>query len=330
MSGGGAESRAAAGRREDRAGVRPAAPAVSVVMPVRDAGRYLDEALDSLWAQTWRDFEVVAVDDGSVDGSGRRLAEVAAGEARLRVLSMRGEGVAGARGVTAALNHGVSAARGALVARMDADDRCAPGRLSAQVAYLAAHPEVVAVGGGLTLIDADGDRLEEHPYPETHEQILERLEAGRSGLSHPAAMIRAEALHRVVGYDPGYATAQDFDLWLRLSTVGRLANLPETVLAYRLHGRSVGGRRRPEQREAVARALRAHAQRTGRPMGQADEPAGRGRVIDPRLGWARAALRGGEVGTARKHAEALRRARPWALSSWVVGWRVWRAGGGGG
>ena len=310
---------------------------VSVVMPVHNALPHLDAALASLWAQTLDRFEVVAIDDGSTDGSAQRLAEAARQQPRLRVVCVSHAGA------TAALIRGVSEARAPLVARMDADDICEPDRLARQVAYLRNHPEVVAVGGALTLIDADGDRLEDHPYPEDHEQILARLEAGRSGLSHPAAMIRAEALRRVGGYDPSYATAQDFDLWLRLASVGRLANLPETLLQYRLHGPSVGGQRRPEQRRAVQRALRAHAQRCGTPLptdGIPDESAEHLNEADPpsrsprpsasawaagqRLAWARAALRGGEHLTAWKHARGVLRRRPWWVAGWVVAWRAWR------
>ncbi len=296
-------------------------PGVSVLLPVCNARRYLEAALASLWTQCFTDFEVVAIDDGSTDGSRELMREVAQREPRLRVIETDHAGV------TVALNRGLAEARGPLLARMDADDVCEPARLARQVAYLADHPEVLAVGSGLTLIDEDGDRLEPHPYPPTHDKIMDRLLAGRSGLSHPAAMVRAEALRQVGGYDASYPVAQDFDLWLRLSEIGQLANLPDLLLRYRLHATSVGGRQRDDQLAAVARSLQAYRERNGLlPNVPADpvtdptptNPRRAPKAWQSRAGWARAALRGGEGATAVKHAGAVLRRRPWWIGGWVI------------
>ena len=286
-------------------------PTIAVVMPAFNASAYLPAALDSLWTQSFSDFEVIAVDDGSTDGTAEQLRSIAAREPRLRV-------VCGSHGgVTAALNRGLAEARSPFIARMDADDVCHPRRFEMQLAFLEANPEVVAVGAACTLIDEAGDRLTEHPYPLTHEEILDRLLAGRSGLSHPAALIRRGALERVGGYDPAFAVAQDFDLWLRLSEIGQLANLEESLLRYRLHPASVGGQQRDRQLSAVKRALENYAARSGRSISAVSSPEARS-AASQRIRWARWAWQAGEYATARKHAGLAVRARPWSVSAWVM------------
>jgi len=115
---------------------RMATPEISVVIPVRDAGARLREALDSISAQTFADWECLVVDDGSTDGSRRAAAEYAAADARFRTLSV------GGAGLVSALNAGLREARAPLVARMDADDISVPARLESQVALMRANPEI--------------------------------------------------------------------------------------------------------------------------------------------------------------------------------------------
>jgi hypothetical protein len=133
-------------------------------------------------------------------------------------------------------------------------------------------------------------------------------------------VVRAGALREVGGYDESFAVAQDFDLWLRLSEVGRLANLPVPLLRYRLHAGSLGATRRVEQRAAVERALSAYAARVGVVLPERQ----REKVKSPlaqRAAWARWAWSAGEGATARKHAAAVVRRRPWWVGPWVILWR---------
>ena len=113
---------------------------VSVVIPVHNAARYLTAAINSILNQTYRDLEVVTVDDGSTDSSGAILAHCATRDSRIRVITRNNTGIVGA------LNDGIAAAHGDLIARMDADDISLPRRLERQVAYLTDHPECVAGG----------------------------------------------------------------------------------------------------------------------------------------------------------------------------------------
>ena len=179
-------------------------------------------------------------------------------------------------------------------------------------------PEVVAVGGAVACIDDAGRPLWERPYPLDHGGVLAWQRRGETALSHPAAMIRSSALEAVGGYDERYAVAQDYDLWWRLSEVGKLANLPEVLLDYRLHDRAIGGRRKAEQQAAVRASLRRHAERLDASWDlPCDVPPTADRLRS-RLGWASRALGSLHLPTARHHAWAVARRRPWLLRAWGI------------
>ena len=130
-------------------------PRVSVALPVHNCERYVAEAIESILAQTFTDFEFLIVDDGSTDGTLPILNRFAARDSRIRVISRPNTGIVGA------LNEILGLARADLVARMDADDVALPVRFERQVRYLDEHPECVMVGSRVTIIDPDGDALTE-------------------------------------------------------------------------------------------------------------------------------------------------------------------------
>lgn len=227
-------------------------------MPVYNADRYLAAALDSILTQTFIDFEVIAVDDGSTDGSSDILVKAAGRDSRVVVFRQQNSGV------TKALNAGLLAARGEFIARMDADDICLLDRFEKQVAYLVAHPSCVAVGGQVILMDQDDRVLGTLPVPHDHAAIDQsHVAACVSAIWHPTAMIRASAIREVGGYHDEYTSAEDVDLFLRLAEIGSLANLEDVVLRYRQHLASVGYSKRFEQRHSGWRAARDAAARRG-------------------------------------------------------------------
>lgn len=232
-------------------------PLVSVVMPIHNASRYLGAALDSILAQTFTDFEIIVVDDGSTDGSSDILVEAARRDTRI-VIRRQQNG-----GVTKALNAGLKAAQGAFIARMDADDIALPNRFERQVAYLAANPACVAVGGQVILLDQDDRVLRQMPVPPDHVAIDNLFMSSVSAIWHPTVMIRASAIRDVGGYREAYASAEDVDFFLRLAEIGELANLNDVVLYYRQHLTSIGYKKRGEQRQSGWRAARDAATRRG-------------------------------------------------------------------
>lgn len=207
-------------------------PAVSIVMPVRNEGRFLPAALRSLTAQTLKDWELVAVDDGSTDDTPDILALAALGDPRIRVLKSTGQGL------VPALNAGLASCRAPLVARMDGDDVAHPARLAEQAAFLAAHGTVGLVACSFRHFPRQEVGMGMACYEQWQNQLLthEAISADlfvESPFVHPSVMVRRQALEAVGGYrDMGWA--EDYDLWLRLAASGtRFARLPGTLFFWR-------------------------------------------------------------------------------------------------
>ena len=234
-------------------------PSLSVVMAVYNGERWLAETLASLSSQTFGDFEIVAIDDGSTDGSAAILAEAAARDARYRIITQAN------RGLVASLNRGLAESRAPLVARIDADDVAEPERFARQVAFLQAHPEVAALGSAIRIIGPDGASRRLQAYPCGPSAVADAMLRG-CALAHPAVMMRLEAVLAAGGYREAFRHAEDYDLWLRLGERHELDNLPEPLLRYRQHDGSVSFRHRQQQALAtfVARHC-AQARRAGRP-----------------------------------------------------------------
>ncbi|GFO59512.1 glycosyl transferase [Geomonas silvestris] len=212
----------------------PKLPHVSLLMPVRDEARYLPAALTSLFRQSFTQWELVAVDDGSRDETPEILEAAARADARVRVLRLPGSGL------VPALNAGLALCRAPLLARMDGDDICHPRRLERQVAYLAEHPETGLVACGFRHFPRGGLKRGMLDYEswqnalEDHDQILRDLFV-ESPFVHPSVLARTDQVRALSGYrDLGWP--EDYDLWLRLAAAGvRFARLKEPLFFWRDH-----------------------------------------------------------------------------------------------
>jgi GT2 family glycosyltransferase len=203
-------------------------PAISVLMPVYNAGRFLAPAVESVLAQTFSDFELIAIDDGSSDDSGKVLAAFAARDTRIRVFGQEN------RGIIATLNRALELARAPLVARMDADDLSRPDRFAKQVGYLGEHPEIAVLSGAMDLIDASGTYVRTDMFPTAPDEVRNELQR-RNCVAHPAVMARTEVLRAAGRYRNTALYAEDYDLWLRISERNQIANLSDVLLSYRVH-----------------------------------------------------------------------------------------------
>jgi len=205
-------------------------PLVSVVLPVHDGERFLAEAVDSILRQTLADLELVVVDDGSTDGTRRILAGY--DDARLQVVSRP------RRGLVPALQAGISEARAAYVARMDADDVSEPLRLERQVELLERRPRVGMAATWVAVTDEQGRELRRHVIPSENDDLVRRLLL-RNPFQHGSVLLRRAALDSAGGYRDDYGANEDYDLWRRLARSWELACVPEVLYRYRVHSRAV-------------------------------------------------------------------------------------------
>src|SRR5271157_2678892 len=179
-------------------------PRVSVALPVYNCERYVAEAIESILAQTFTDFEFLIVDDGSSDGTLPILHRFAARDSRIRVISRPNTGIVGAR------NEALGLARGELIAVMDSDDVALPERFEVQVRYLDENPDCVMIGSRVLVIDSDGDPLIVLPTPLSHEEIEDGFLNFRGQLvHHSTTMIRRRSLLEIGGYRPECRVAED-------------------------------------------------------------------------------------------------------------------------
>jgi glycosyltransferase involved in cell wall biosynthesis len=240
--------------------VGTAGDGVTVLMPVHNAGPHLSLAIDSILQQTYRTFEFLIIDDGSIDDSPATIERFAALDARIRGVRTAHQGVA------ATLNLGLELARGTIIVRMDADDVSCPERIERQLAFLAEHPDCPIVGTAVRLIDDTGRPLGQTSHPTKSADIEQDLLGGRSCLAHPTVAFRRDVVRAIGGYRAIFEHAEDFDLWLRLSEHHRLANLADVLVDLRCHATNVSRRRRYEQAlVAHIATLAARGRRAGRP-----------------------------------------------------------------
>jgi hypothetical protein len=208
---------------------------VSILMPVFDTpAEYLAECWESIQAQTFREWELVMVDDGS--RASETIAEIDRIADDPRVVLIR---LDENQGIAPALNQGLAQCRGKLVARMDADDRMMPTRLQRQFSYLQTHSDVTVLGAQFQAIDWETNRLlppTDHPEQVTEEFILHQRNTSEIWfINHPTVMLRRDEVIELGGY-PQYRVAQDLGLWLKVIKAGlKIRNLPTVELLYQLH-----------------------------------------------------------------------------------------------
>ena len=217
-------------------------PAISVVLPVYNAEAYVSEAVESILAQSFTDFELIAINDGSTDGSGAILRELAARDTRIVLVERPNDGL------VSALNEGIESARAEFIARMDADDVAMPERFALQYARMVKEPELAVLGSLIRLIDEAGNVTGSGGYSLTPERIARYLRERGCPVAHPTVMMRRGAVLKVGGYRKAFSHAEDYDLWLRMSDLGyAIANLPQPLLNYRIHNANVSAVRGEEQ-----------------------------------------------------------------------------------
>ena len=300
---------------------------ISVVVAVRNGAAYLAESLRSVLVQDGPPFEVVVVDDGSTDATPTILADLARGDARIRVVTQE------TQGFTRALSQAIRHASGELLARHDADDLSLPGRFGRQYDLMRAHPRLAAVGTAADVIDEGGSPVGRLPASHGPDAVRRGLRTLRATPVHGSMMIRREALEAIGGYRDALPAAQDYDLWLRLSERFDLDNVPEVLYRWRISPGGVYGRRRAEQLQyaGIALAFAWERERFGHDsyplleecQGNLGEFASRYQLAGPLEGlWGELLYRGlNNPGLARTH--LWRAARAGSFAPKTIGLLAW-------
>lgn len=211
-------------------------PMVSVIMPVYNAGLFLREAINSILNQTYKNFELIIVNDASIDNSWEIISSFKKQfPQKIRVIRLSKNLN---RGGDAAGNVGFRKARGKFVARMDADDIAAPDRLEKQIAFLLANSGIFAVGSNAYVIDKEDCLIGEKKMPLNNREIYQEFFVFHP-LIHPTLMFRKSAIKRKNLYKLGYQANNDYLTFFEMITKGfRFANLADKLLYYRFHGKN--------------------------------------------------------------------------------------------
>lgn len=209
-------------------------PQISVVMSVYNGESYLAEAIDSILAQSFTDFELIVINDASIDGTAAVLSGY--DDPRIRIVTNSENS-----GLTVNLNRGIALARAPLIARHDADDRSHPDRFRLQLDFLARHPDIAVLGTQFRLIYPDG-RLQPAPAARARLRTPDGVRWQAildSPFVHSSIMMRAETIRSLGGYNETFRAAQDYELWSRLLCEHKGANLSEPLVDFRIHAQSV-------------------------------------------------------------------------------------------
>ncbi|MGC9350198.1 MAG: glycosyltransferase [Anaerolineae bacterium] len=212
-------------------------PCVSVNMSVYNGEQYVAEAVDSILNQTFSDFELIVVDDGSTDRTGEILGSYKA--PRLHVLTQSNRGIPRSR------NRALESSQGRYIAVMDSDDVSLPTRLERQVAFLEEHREIGVLGSACLVSDEVTGEDRELVLPLSDEKLRGHLIRGNPFV-HSSVMMRKSVLQEVGGYNESFPYILDYELWVRLAAHTQFANLPEVLVIRRFHWGSVSTTKRTE------------------------------------------------------------------------------------
>ena len=234
-------------------------PLVSIIIPAYNHVSYIRQAIESIINQTFSRWELIIIDDGSVDGT-EKIVDEYSDQPNIQILHQENQGL------SASLNRGLDLVQGSYFGFLPSDDLFYPEKLDIQVRWLEARPDIAALAGHQTLIDHDGQPLTDHHIQNWFDVspkgkgdfLLGLLE--RNFVSAPSVLIRTEILRNLEGFDPDCIFMQDYDLWFRLLKNYEMRVLPEPVIYYRWHGGNLTYKATPATEAERARVLRKAAE----------------------------------------------------------------------
>lgn len=209
---------------------------VSIIMPAYNSEKYISAAIESVLNQTYKDFELIIIDDASTDSTYNIISSYMNQDSRIKVIKNSKN-----LNIGESLNKGVAAATSDLIARMDSDDICFENRIELQVKYLLANPHIAVVGSDILLIDEQGNDIHTRAYYYTDNDIKKRM-LRYSPFAHPSVMYRKKVFMEFSGYDSSKSPSEDIDLWFRIGTKHSFANIERPLIKYRYFHKSSSNR----------------------------------------------------------------------------------------
>lgn len=209
--------------------IHPELPPVTVLMSCYNGEKWLSESIESILNQTFKHFEFLIIDDGSLDSSLSIMKDYAKKDFRIHIESKINSGLPDS------LNVGLRKAKGTWIARLDADDIAEPERLQKQYDLVTSDPELIVIGSAFRETDEHGNSGSIQYYPTTHRKLKKNLLTKRRFFAHSSAFYHKEKALKAGGYRPRIKKSEDYDLWLRLSELGKMASIQEPLIRFRTH-----------------------------------------------------------------------------------------------
>lgn len=229
-------------------------PKVSIIIPTYNRVKMLEKSIESVFAQSYKDWELIIIDDASTDETEERMKQLSSREKSVRY--MRIPKIVG-KGISEYLNIGLRNSKGEYIARIDDDDFwCHKDKLKMQVEFLDENPEYVVVGGGVILVDENGTELFRYLKKETDEEIR-RFALFSNPFTHATVMFRKETAMKLGGYRI-MKHVEDMELWLRMGKVGKLYNMKEYFITYMTAGQNKSFLQQRENSRTVVDVVKMH------------------------------------------------------------------------
>lgn len=208
-------------------------PKVSVIMNVYNGSSFLEDAIQSVLSQTFTNFELVIVNDGSTDQTGQIL-DIHKCNSRVVIVTNPVN-----KGIAASKNIAIRKSKGEYIALMDADDISEPDRLQKQMDYLDSHPDIGVVGAWSRVINDKGELLSEVMRPESDSVIVLWMLLRHCAMNQPTIMLRRNLVIQAGGYNEKLSVSEDYEMWTRLASITKLSNIPEYLVRYRQHDNNI-------------------------------------------------------------------------------------------
>ncbi len=288
-------------------------PLISVLMPVYNTESFISQAIESILNQSFSDFELIIVDDGSTDNSLAIAKQYESLDSRIKIYSQTNQGISKTR------NYLVSLASSEYLAWMDSDDVSMPLRLGKQYDYFQNHEDLVAIGTKSLMVDEQDLPICVWESPLEHEEIDRwHIDGGGGAIIFPSAMMRKQAVQNLGGFDVNLTGAEDLSLFLMLAEVGKLENMNELLLHYRQHIKSISHTDKDKilrDKQVVVDGARKRRGINAQRLSFDSKPI---RIVDTFTKWGWWALKARNISTSRKYARKAILLQPFNFHVWKL------------